>query len=325
VRKFKELEFHPMPLFSCPHRQTLGGALIHFDPTPISVTHMVTLSDGDQLTYEVNTPKNWKSSDLTVFFVHGMCGSQDSVYLVRLVNRLEPLGIRCIRLNLRGSGSGKDLARKIYHSGCSDDVLEALKLVHLETPDSPVILVGFSLGANISLKLVGELSHEASKYLKAAICVSPPADLRRSIDCISTSLGGYYQRHFCKVLKTRIAEIHRKFEMDPFEFPEQLTFNEFDRLYKIPTRGFKSVDHYYDTCCGKVFATKVAIPCRILFAEDDPFIPHDCLDDLVLPSNVELYKTKMGGHIGFLGDIRYERGFRWLDSLIEEWIKEMGR
>ena len=319
----KQLEFQPLPLFACPHRQTIGGSLFHFDKQPVSITHPIPLPDGDKITIEITTPVGWKQTDRTVLLVHGLAGCHDSVYLIRLVNRLEPQGIRCIRFNMRGCGSGKGLAQKIYHSGSSDDLHEALKYIHAQTPDSPTLLVAFSLGANVSLKLSGELGCLGSKYLKGVVAISPPADISPCIDLANQALNGFYERHFCNILKTCIAEIHKTFDLPPFEFPENLTFREFDRIYKIPKCGFKSADHYYQTCSAKMYVSKIGIPCRILFAEDDPLIAHTCLDSCNLPSNVELYKTKMGGHIGFLGDIRHERGFRWLDSLLEDWIKEL--
>jgi predicted alpha/beta-fold hydrolase len=120
-----------------------------------------------------------------------------------------------------------------------------------------------------------------------------------------------------------VAELHEKFGLDPFVFPENLTFRDFDKLYKAPKAGFKSVEEYYEICSAKRYVSDISIPCRIIFSEDDPIIPPDCLEGVSIPSNVEIYSSKLGGHMGFLGDVRHPRGLRWLDSLLVDWIKEL--
>ena len=80
-------------------------------------------------------------------------------------------------MNLRGCGSGRGLARYPYHSGRSADVLAVLESLRQTTPQSPVTLIGFSLGGNIVLKLAGELSAAVPDNLQHVIAVCPPADL----------------------------------------------------------------------------------------------------------------------------------------------------
>jgi hypothetical protein len=319
----KYLQFEPFPLFACPHKQTICGSLLKLDIEPISVRQLVPLEDGDQIALEIVTPEKWKDSDPTVFFVHGLCGSHRSPYLIRLVKRFQSDGIRTVRFNMRGCGSGKGLSRKIYHSGCSEDVIESLKAVHRKTPDSPIYLVGFSLGGNVVLKTAGELGSLGSKLLKGVISISPPVDLKLTGKVIGSALNGLYEAHFSKLMKAHVAEIHAAFSLPEFRFPEKISFYDFDRIYKIPTCGFKSVDDYYTQCSSVHYLDQINIPCKILFAEDDPVIPHSRLDREVLPKNITIYKTKNGGHLGYLGNPRAKHGFRFMDNIINEWIKEM--
>jgi hypothetical protein len=320
----RELPFEPLALFSDPHKQTIGGALLHFQKEPLSVMQLVHLSDGDKLALEVTTPKNWTSKDLTVVMIHGCCGSHVSPYLVRLANRLEPLGVKCIRLNLRGCGSGRGLNKQIYHGGRSEDVFEALKLLKLESPDSPIVLIGFSLGANITLKLAGELNTLGSEYLEGAIAIAPPVDLYQSVQMLGEKQNGVYERCFIKIIKEEIAYMYRiNRDLPRIRIPKQFKWYEFDQFFTAPSCGFKSAFDYYNKCSSVQFVEDIDIPCRILFAKDDPLIAHTGLDHCQLSSNVEIYKTNHGGHMGFLGNPRSDRGFRWLDSLIEEWIFSM--
>lgn len=319
----KELPFEPFRLFSDPHKQTIAGSLLNFQWEPLSVTKIIPLPDGDKIAVEVTTPATWKASNLTVVMVHGLCGSHRSPYLVRLSKRLETLGIRSVRYNMRGCGSGKGLAKNIYHSGRSEDLFEAIRVLKRESPESPFILLGFSLGANVSLKLTGELNTIGSHYLEAVIAVSPPVDLYSSVQLMGMPMNGFYERYFVKILQEEVHYRHNLFKDLPMvRFPKALKLYEFDQFYTAPTSGFKSALDYYNKCSSVHVVEDIGIPCRILLAEDDPIVSHSSLDSYDLPKNVELYKTKKGGHMGYLADPRGQRGFRWLDSLLEEWILE---
>ncbi len=319
----RDLHFEPFSFISDPHRQTIAGSLINFQLEPFSVQKIVQLPDGDRLALEITTPKNWKNTDLSVVMVHGLCGSHRSPYLVRMASRLEAQGIRSIRFNMRGCGSGKGLAKGIFHSGRSEDLFEALKALKKESPESPLLLIGFSLGGNIVLKLSGELNDLGSHYLKGVIAISPPADLYSSVQLIGNESNGFYERYFSKTLQADAKYLHKKFkDLPTVSFPKDLKLYEFDQLYTAPICGFKSAMDYYNKCSAAHVVEDIAIPCRILLSEDDPIVSHSSLDHYQLPSNVEVFKTKQGGHMGYLGNPRSVRGFRWLDSVLEEWIKE---
>src|SRR5690606_21143125 len=170
--------------------------LFSFLAEPPFENKLVRLPDGDFISLEITTPKGWKPSDLSVFLVHGLCGSSKSPYLVRLAKRLNEVGIRAIRYNMRGCGSGRGLAKGIYHCGRSEDVFECLKVIKREHPESPIALIGYSLGGNIVLKLVGELGGLASTLLEKVIAVSPPAELYSSILLLSSPENAFYEKYF---------------------------------------------------------------------------------------------------------------------------------
>jgi len=158
----QELPFEPFPFLNDPHYQTIIGSVWSFFFEPNSEQRVVVLPDGDRICLEVTTPRDWKPTNLTVFLVHGLCGSHKSPNLGRMAKRLEPLGVRVVRFNMRGCGSGRGLAKQGYHSGSSEDVFESIKALKKECPESPIILIGFSLGGNIVLKMCGELASLAS-------------------------------------------------------------------------------------------------------------------------------------------------------------------
>jgi len=316
-----ELPFEPFFLLSGPHHQTILSSFIYYFIDPESKQKIIDLSDGDKLSVEITTPKAWKATDPTVILVHGLCGSHRSSYLVRMVRRLEPLGIRVIRMNLRGCGSGKGLAKYMYHCGRSDDVFEVIKQLKVETPDSPFVLIGFSLGGNLVLKMGGELGALSKKFLAGLIAISPPVDLFSSILKLREGDNTIYERYFIRLMCADVRYRHRKFKDLPrISLPSNLTIYEFDQIYTAPLFGFRNADDYYNKCSAAPVVGDIDVPCKILFAEDDPIVASTSLDGYELPSNIEIFKTKKGGHLGYLANPTDKKGIYWLDALLEEWI-----
>lgn len=319
----QELPFDPLPFIEDPHRQTIVGSFLSFITEPKSVQKIVRLPDGDKLSLEVTTPREWKETDPTVFLVHGLCGSHQSPCVARMAKRLEPLGIKTVRFNMRGCGSGKGLAKRVYHSGRTNDVFECLKELKKEHPDSPIVLIGFSLGGSIVLRLTGELGRLAAPFLERVIAVSPPVDLYSSVLMIGEPVNSIYERYFYHMLRSNVHYIHQKFkDLPKVNLPRNLKIYEFDQLYTAPACGFSSAFDYYDKCSASYVVGEIAIPCNILLAEDDPIISPDSLNRFNLPSNINVFKTKKGGHMGYLGRPKGKRGFYWLDSLLVDWILE---
>jgi predicted alpha/beta-fold hydrolase len=316
----QELPFDPFPFLDGPHYQTIINSMYNLFFEPDSTQKLVSLPDGDKISLEVTTPKNWKNTDLTVLLVHGLCGSHKVPNLIRMAKKLESLHIRAIRFNMRGCGSGRGLAKEGYHGGSSEDLFEAIKVLKKETPESPIILIGFSLGGNIVLKLAGELGSVASQFLKEVIAISPPVDLYSSILMLGNTSNAMYERYFYRMLRSDIMYREKKFNLPKSDLPRDLKLYEFDQIYTAPRCGFKDVLDYYERCSAISFIEQVDLPCKILTAQDDPIVSSCSLDGYTLSSDVHVFKTQKGGHFGYLGNPKDEKGFHWLDSLLLDWI-----
>jgi hypothetical protein len=318
----QELPFDPFPFLDDPNQQTILSSMFNLQIEPLSERKLVTLPDGDRISLEVTTPKGWEPADRTVLMVHGLCGSHRSPNLVRMAKKLETLGVRAIRFNMRGCGSGRGLAKQIYHSGRSEDVFEAVKKVKEEHPDSPLTVIGFSLGGNLVLKMAGELSSLGTLFIDQVIAVSPPVDLFSSIVMFGEPRNALYERYFYRMLRKDVHYLHGKFrDLPRIRLPRYLKLYEFDQVYTAPRCGFSSAKDYYNKCSAVGLVSEIATPTKILLSEDDPIVSSSSLDGLWTPSNVEVFKTKKGGHMGYLGNPASGKGFYWLDSVLSEWIQ----
>jgi predicted alpha/beta-fold hydrolase len=282
---------------------------------------VIPLPDGDQLALEVSTPQTWQPTDPTVVLVHGLCGCHASPYMIRMAHKLWSSGLRAVRMNLRGCGSGVGLARQPYHSGRSADVLAVLANLRHDAPQSPVTAIGFSLGGNLLLKLAGELQTAAATYLMQAIAVSPPADLAASVRIFSQPSNRIYEWRFIWLLKAAVAARQAHFpELPIISLPKRLSIYEFDNLYTAPQCGFADADDYYARSSAAPLVPQITIPCRILFAADDPLIDTTTFDALTLPPNIQVHHTIRGGHLGFLGIPGQPGGYRWMDTQLLDWV-----
>src|SRR6202012_1092777 len=108
--------FEPHPWLRGAHAQTI---VARYWPSPrrmlAATSHEIALPDGDRLLVLESTPPAWDATQPTAMLVHGLAGCAEAGYMVRSGSRLAGLGIRVVRVNLRGSGRGFGLARGIYH------------------------------------------------------------------------------------------------------------------------------------------------------------------------------------------------------------------
>lgn len=311
------------PLIKSAHYQTLIGTVIDFEWELSSKTHYIQLEEEDKLTVEVSSPKDWEEEKGIILMVHGLCGSHKSHYMKRIARQMYKKGIKVGRINLRNCGSGRGLSRKIYNSGSSSDILVTIKYFKKQFPKAPILLMGFSLGANISLKLGGELKESGNEYLKGIIAVGPPVDLLSSARLFTLPQNQIYAKYFVKLLVDDIYFLHNIYkDLPPVQFPENLTLGEFDDIYVAPRSNFTSALDYYHHSSSKRVISDIAVPTRILLAKDDPIISSTSLDNVNLPKNVTLYKTEYGGHIGFMG-LNIFKEFRWMDNVVVAWGEEM--
>ncbi|MDF2690574.1 MAG: hypothetical protein K0S29_429 [Gammaproteobacteria bacterium] len=313
--------FTPWGLLKSPLLQTVVAAKFNWRKPPPSVTKVIDLQDQDQITLEISTPNSWEPGKPTVIMLHGLGGHHNASYMVRLGHKILKLGTsRIVRVNFRGCGSGKGLAKGLYHSGRSEDVLKALTTLKHETPNSDFHLLGFSLGGNVALKLAGELSHNAHQLLQKVIAICPPINLLACAELLDKPENHIFRRYFLNKLLKFIRQRHLHFpELGTLPSQKYHGIMDFDNQYTAPFSGFLDAKDYYQKSSSKDLIKNISIPCHILMSEDDPFI-HCKFETDHLPRHIQLLLTKHGGHMGFLSSPFSKHGFRWMDNIILEWL-----
>jgi hypothetical protein len=249
----------------------------------------------------------------------------------RIAARLNAAGVRTFRKDLRGCGAGAGLARLPYHSGRSDDAAAALRFIAELCPGSPSTIIGFSLGANIVLKLMGELGDSHCGELDSAVAVSPPLDLMACSKNLSRWSNKIYDGHFVRSLwraaRGRACEngkVNQRANhgVNGFTLPHRRPrrLYEFDDVYTAPISGFRDAKHYYASCSSGQFVPSIRRPTLVIAAADDPLIPVRLYDRVEWPATVQLHMARGGGHLGFIGRRGEDPDCRWMDWRVVDWI-----
>lgn len=315
--------FRPHPLLRGGHLQTLGGCYLPWRPVVYRATqHLVPLPDEDKIVLHDDCPDAWQAGDPAVLMVHGLGGSHLSGYMQRGTAKQTERGYRVFRMDLRGCGAGFQHARHPIHAGRSDDALATLRFVIELCPQSPVHVVGFSMGANIVLKMAGELAADVPPELTSLMAVCPPIDLTECSRNIQLGKNTLYDRSFVIGL---MRHLERRKRLVPGAVTRQLTMRpkklfDFDNQFTAPLAGYADAHEYYAQASSGPLLRHISVPTLIVTSATDPIIPVAPFERANYSPTTELVITPCGGHLGFVGKSGVDPDRRWLDWRVIEWL-----
>ncbi len=314
--------FEPHPLVKGAHAQTILGRYIGGERLELPArSHQVALPDGDRLLVLESVPAGWEPPMPAAVLVHGLAGCAEANYMVRVSQRLLHLGVRVIRMNLRGSGDGFGLARQIYHAGRSEDLREVVRWLHPRIEDSPIALIGFSLGASLVLKAGIESANDPLPGLDCLLAANAPVDLVHCSHLMRLPENRVYNWNFVRWLRTMVDRLHRHFpDLGPTRLEGVRTLYEFDDRYTAPRGGFDSALDYYTRCSVKSTLGRITLPGLVVHAMDDPFIGAEPFRNIDNPPGLTVELERHGGHLGYLSRSPWMGTRRWLDSRLSSWL-----
>jgi predicted alpha/beta-fold hydrolase len=240
-----------------------------------------------------------------VLVMHGLEGSARRRYMLNACRELLRAGMRPVALNFRGCSGEPNRAPHYYHSGKTDDPEHVLESIRQRYPSRRVGALGFSLGGNVLLKLMGERSDGGRGLVDAAVVISVPYDLAAGCDLLERSvMGRLYSAYFLRSLLSKLSSKKRVLGqmLDLEAAGAARTIREFDDRVTAPLHGFGSASEYYAHSSSVRYLEGVGVPTLLLHALDDPFLPPDSIPAPEAASNPHLHLTlqSLGGHVGFL-------------------------
>jgi predicted alpha/beta-fold hydrolase len=239
-----------------------------------------------------------------VLLLHGLEGNARRGYACEIYRRLAQLGVRSVGMNYRSCSGEMNRVARFYHSGATDDVALVLSTLTEWFPSNKRGLIGFSLGANLTLKFLGERGQVGPKWVDTAVAVSPPFDMKKSADLLERGLSRFYTRYFLRSLHQKV--LAKADLLEPMVDLEKVlaarTFRDFDNEGTAPLGGFQDADDYYQKCSTAQFLPHIQVPTLLLRALDDPLFAPDDVPYQTIAANRNLIAgiVPKGGHLGFV-------------------------
>ncbi|MEA3229165.1 MAG: hydrolase [Campylobacterota bacterium] len=317
--------FQPSFFFKNRHTQTLYSSFFRKLPNLEIEIETFELDDGDFVEcHWYNKPKINSSTPIIILF-HGLAGSYKSPYIQGVMSEAKKEGFASVVMHFRGCSGKENHLPRAYHSGDSGDALAWIETIQQRYKHSKIFTVGYSLGGNMILKLLGELGENSP--ISASVSVSAPLQLDICADAIDNGFSKFYQWHLIKALNLSLEKKYNKHDMESLinlkkdKVKKIKTFWEFDNIYTAPIHGFDSAQDYYTKCSSKQFLKDIKTPTLIIHAIDDPF-----MDTKIIPKKEELSKhinlelSENGGHVGFIGGTFFKPNY-WLEKRIVKYFK----
>lgn len=314
--------FEPHPWLRGGDAQTIAGRYLPGRSVRLPSTyHELPLADGDRLTVLDSVPPGWAAGDPVVVLVHGLGGCARAAYVRRLAAAALERGYRAVRMNLRGAGSGFGAARGIYHSGRTEDLRTVLQWTARRCPCSPLALVGYSLGAHLTLRLAAEAASQPVEGLDCVLAANPPIDLATCCRVMQQPRNRIYDQNFVRSLRAEVARLHAAFpDLGPTGVEDAASLFDFDDRYTARRNGFAGADDYYARCSSAPLIPQIQLPGLVVHAEDDPFIPAEAFRRVAFPPQLALELIPGGGHLGYISRMVWQGTRRWLDSRFLVWL-----
>jgi len=264
----------------------------------------------------------------TLIIVHGLEGSSESQYVIGTGSKAWRAGMNVVRMNMRNCGGTEKLGPTLYNSGMSADVGAVVETLIREEGLQKIALMGFSMGGNLVLKLLGEWGKQAPPQVEAGIGVSPAMDLAASADALHDRANRVYEWRFLRGLRQRI---RRKAALYPDRYDTRYLRNirslrDFDDQVTARYCGFIDAEDYYTRASSGQWLDRIAVPTLVLHAADDPFIRvlPDTRDKLTRNPNITYFETTHGGHCAFLAEADGYDG-RWAERQAIAFVQRVER
>ena len=320
-----------MPVFTSDFSPTLPFKNGHFN------TMYRPLFMKDKVSYQRKRITTWDNdffdldfsvigSKTLVLLIHGLEGSSESKYMTSSSIHFNNKGLDVVCFNLRGCSGEDNLLLSTYHSGKTEDVDFVVNHLLDSYNYENIVIVGFSLGGNLTLKYMGEKAENISPIIKGGIAVSVPVDIATAEKEMDKLKNKLYMEVFFKTMKNKVLEKAYKFpeyQLDKDKLFKATKFKHLEYLYTCPVFGFESPEDYWQKASSKPYLDKIKKPTLLINAKDDSFLSKECFPfDIAHDSKYFHFEApNYGGHVGFMSSFKPSENI-WLEKRIARFIKE---
>ena len=320
--------FRPRRWLQGGHLQTLAAFfLLRNIDLPPAEKRMIEVEPGVSVLCHCHWQKE-RSSALTLIVVHGLEGSSESQYMMGIARNGLASGMNVVRMNQRNCGGMDYCAPTLYNSGRSADVAAVANNIVERDAVSGFVLIGFSMGGNLVLKLAGEWGSDGPREFRGVAAVCPAINLAAGADALHEPANRIYEYYFLLQLFRRF---RRKVKLFPDKFDAARlrgvkTLREFDDRVTAYYCDYTGADDYYARAAASHVVEKIAVPALVIHAANDPFVRilPETRKNLLANRNITYIETEDGGHCAFVGEHDDDPTFdgRWAEREVVEFAKQ---
>ena len=319
--------FRPHPWLRGGHVQTLAA---FFSPRridlPAAEQRLIEVEPGVPILCHCHWQKERRA--LTLIVVHGLEGSSESQYMMGIARDGLAAGMNVVRMNQRNCGGMDHCAPTLYNSSRSGDVAAVARNLVERDGIPGFVLIGFSMGGNLVLKLAGEWGSEGPAEFRGVAAVCPAVNLAASADALHAPSNRIYEYYFLLQLFRRFRRKARLFpgSFDVSRLRGVKTLREFDDRVTAYYCGFTGADDYYARAAASNVIERIARPAVVIHAANDPFIRllAEAREKMVSNPNIIYVEAADGGHCAFFGERDGDKGYdgRWAEREVVEFAKQ---
>lgn len=312
--------YNPKFPFTNTHFNTVFRTFFTYDKIQYK-RERIELKDGDFMDIDFSTV----GAKTAVILLSGLEGNSQSKYILSSVKFLNKNNIDTISVNYRGCSGEANRTFASYHSGKTEDLQSVLTYIKNHHSYNTIVLLGFSLGGNLTLKLTGQYPN-LNPEIKCTIAVSVPCDLKGSSTELAKRRNSIYMHRFLRTLKSKTLKKLKAFpnnKLNKEAIKKARNFKEYDSAYTAPANGFLNADDYWRQASSKPYLNDINIPTLLINALDDTFLSPSCYPFEIANEHQSLFleTPKFGGHVGFNQNLE-NRNEYWLEKKILSFMQE---
>ncbi len=297
-----ESTYNPPYIFRNYHISTIYAAKLRSVKPVAQTRERLELEDGDFIDIDWSTANSCRSNKVLVI-LHGLDGNAQRPYILGLAHHFNKHGWDVAAINFRGCSGEINKLYKSYNAGASDDLDLVVTRILSKKKYETLAINGFSLGANLLLKYLGE-GNDLPQELKAAVAISAPCDLYASLKKLEESRNWIYSTRFIMQLKKQLflREKHFPEEITKEQISNCTNLFQIDELYTSQAHGYENALEYYEKSSALSFLASIKTPTLLINAKNDGFLSENSSPCQIAKNSLDLYleTPEYGGHVGFL-------------------------
>ncbi|CAN0076202.1 unnamed protein product [Ectocarpus sp. 12 AP-2014] len=271
----------------------------------------------------------------TLLVIHGLNGHSEEACVLYSMENAHKRGWRAVAMNHRGCGGTRLTSGWTYNGAFTGDVRLAVSHVRNRYPEAPLYAIGYSLGANLLVKYLGEEGRNGFRPLAGAVSVSNPWNFEdntmasgRAKGLVAAVMGKVYSLALATGVKASMKPhvdnefLRRRKEIDFAGSFRAMTLWEIDSNVVVPMWGYTDAAHYHRDGSSSRYLADVRCPLLCINAEDDPICQTALfpLEEARRNPWVIFVITKAGGHIGFGEGFNPWGRQSWADRLVTRYF-----